>query len=418
MKRILTMFFTSIIIFVSFISIFCNGINENSESFENLVKLGIIKNCSSISESKNFVTRAEFTEIIINCLNLCDAIKLNPSTPKFSDISKEHQSAGIINLAYENKLISGYDDGAFKPDNFITYAESISLIIKALDYDTSKMIWPEDYFFKADELGITNNIIKSDDYSNYMSYENMISLVNSFINTPLVNPNGCLSDNIVFLNKESAHFLFFCSVKDKDTLEELSNYLESNYKRITDNLKHSPKEKVVVKVYPDLKTFHNAVGSPDAPDWAIGRAMNGKIYMVSPSNPGPSHTYNSVVNSISHEFTHIVLRVINKGSLPIWLNEGIASYEGKNIDGYKLAIKDEVNQGKIPSLEQLNNRQDFEQLKGYCYSITIIEYIINDFGYDKLIEFVKNPTDFKSVFNINQNEFYSQWVQYLNNNYK
>ena len=75
----------------------------------------------------NNITRAEFATI---------AAKFDSSTylgaDKFSDISG-HWAAEYINRAAEKGWISGYEDGTFKPDAYITRAEAMTLINNVLE---------------------------------------------------------------------------------------------------------------------------------------------------------------------------------------------------------------------------------------------------------------------------------------------
>ena len=75
----------------------------------------------------NNITRAEFATI---------AAKFDSSTylgaDKFTDISG-HWAAEYINRAAEKGWISGYEDGTFKPDAYITRAEAMTLINNVLE---------------------------------------------------------------------------------------------------------------------------------------------------------------------------------------------------------------------------------------------------------------------------------------------
>ena len=79
----------------------------------------------------NNITRAEFATI---------AAKFDSSTyigaDKFTDISG-HWAAEYINRAAEKGWISGYDDGTFKPDAYITRAEAMTLINNVLERHVS-----------------------------------------------------------------------------------------------------------------------------------------------------------------------------------------------------------------------------------------------------------------------------------------
>jgi hypothetical protein len=69
------------------------------------------------------ITRAEFTSLIVRGLGLKEASE----KAAFSDVGKSDWYAGAIGAAVKAGLISGYEDGTFKPNQFIT-REDIALI--------------------------------------------------------------------------------------------------------------------------------------------------------------------------------------------------------------------------------------------------------------------------------------------------
>ena len=81
-----------------------------------------------------YITRAELLTMLVKMKNL-KTINYNGS---FKDVSKDYPYADIIQTAYENKIIKGYGDGTFRPDNEISRAEmSVMLISLAKGEDIS-----------------------------------------------------------------------------------------------------------------------------------------------------------------------------------------------------------------------------------------------------------------------------------------
>ncbi|MFC5404810.1 S-layer homology domain-containing protein, partial [Cohnella soli] len=62
------------------------------------------------------ITRAEFAAILVRGLGL----KLENRSPVFSDVKMSDWFSSAINTAYAYKLISGYEDGTFRPNDKIT----------------------------------------------------------------------------------------------------------------------------------------------------------------------------------------------------------------------------------------------------------------------------------------------------------
>lgn len=223
------------------------------------------------------------------------------------------------------------------------------------------------------------------------------------------------------LKMETQHFIINYSEMDIPCIDKVSDVLEANYNKVTNNLKQQLQEKLTVELHGDLNQMHIALGLPDAPDWIRGGLGIGKIIIASPLNPPPGSGFNNVVNTAVHEFVHIIIREINV-DIPRWLDEGIASYEAKDND--ENWIKNTVSRGlennTIPSFNDLDTGEDFQAFfkkDGYQYSYTIVESIVNTFGYDKLYNLIKSPDNFIKVFGMAENELQNKWIEYIKKNY-
>ncbi len=391
------------------------------ESVAELLKLEIVKGYEDGSfRPQKEISRAEFTKTMIMMLGLGDAVKLYPDESRFLDLGKDHWAAGYINLAVEQGFIDGYPDGNFRPDHQIGCAEALKILISILGYfPDNNQQWPYNYISKASQLQIVSDMeIASPDAG--ICRGDAAVLIYKALSVPVVNGDASctLQNRLLVRSRETDHFIFYCIPADINILDEIAEKLEKGCGRVASDLGCVLENKVVVKIYPDLYTFHAAVGSPDAPDWAIGRAKNGKIHIVSPLNPGPVHNADSVLNSVVHEFTHIMERKINPGYLPVWLNEGVAYYEGQNYGDIKTLLSDDINKGNIPTLDELDNRDVFGPMKGGEWSATIVAMIISEYGYDSLQKLITNPADFDRALGINEEEFYRRWLSFLSEHYK
>lgn len=76
------------------------------------------------------VTRGEFAAFITRALELPSA----ENEVKFHDVSPSSKLAAAIGSAYQAKLISGYSDGSFRPNENITREQMASIIGKSLEY--------------------------------------------------------------------------------------------------------------------------------------------------------------------------------------------------------------------------------------------------------------------------------------------
>ncbi|NLY10014.1 MAG: hypothetical protein GXZ11_09060 [Tissierellia bacterium] len=83
-------------------------------------------------------------------------------TSIFSDVSQSHWGIGEINLASSLGMIIGYPDGTFKPDNFVTFAELCTMLVRLdarwKNVNASNLTWPQGYINLAEQYGILKDV--------------------------------------------------------------------------------------------------------------------------------------------------------------------------------------------------------------------------------------------------------------------
>lgn len=221
--------------------------------------------------------------------------------------------------------------------------------------------------------------------------------------------------------RETEHFVFYCMDQDVKALDDLAEALEGCYERTTTDLGKTPSGKVKVNIYPDIDSFHNAMGRPNAPDWSVGEAKNGALYMTSPLNPGPSHDYDDMLQIAVHEFVHIIINLF--GNVPSYLHEGVACYEaGQNrYDTLSSYIAGQMDQNKVPSLSSLEKYNSSSEGM-YQYGPAFVDFIARCYGFDAVVALLEGKSlstaigkDGASMQNQSFNEF---WWQFLDNLYR
>ncbi|WP_042351305.1 N-acetylmuramoyl-L-alanine amidase [Bacillus massiliigorillae] len=81
---------------------------------------------------KNNITRAEFTAMLGRALGYSDS----PQKTSFKDVGSNVFASGQIQQAVNNKIITGYSDGTFRPYQNITRGEMAMIISRAFGYYT------------------------------------------------------------------------------------------------------------------------------------------------------------------------------------------------------------------------------------------------------------------------------------------
>ena len=107
------------------------------------------------------LTRAQFAKMGVLSMGNEDKVALYHNYTLFPDVKTGHWAVGYVNVAVrESKLLSGYPDGTFRPDNAITEAEAVTICLRMLGYEETDIgsFWPNDYLVKAEEIGLTDGL--------------------------------------------------------------------------------------------------------------------------------------------------------------------------------------------------------------------------------------------------------------------
>ena len=186
-------------------------------------------------------------------------------------------------------------------------------------------------------------------------------------------------DSLLMLRRSTAHFKFWYSKTDMNSIDSLAASLEKSYNKILSDFKIKTLPSTRVKIYPDIKAFHLSINSPDAPAEVLATAYGkGEFRMVSPTKWGSEN--NMLMQYISHEFIHCVhLNIDYSPNNPRWLWEGIAMYKsGWFINPGEFDI---IKNKNFPALSELNNGMEYA-----------LGYVI--------VEAIKDLWDFNAVLNL------------------
>lgn len=221
--------------------------------------------------------------------------------------------------------------------------------------------------------------------------------------------------------RETEHFVFYCTDQDVKALDDLAEALEGCYERTTTDLGRTPSGKVKVNIYPDIDSFHNAMGRPNAPDWSVGEAKNGALHMTSPLNPGPSHDYDDMLQIAVHEFVHIIINLF--GNVPSYLHEGVACYEARQYSYQDISefVTNQMNNGQFPGLPNIEKFTSSSPGM-YVVSYAFVDFIARCYGFDAVVALLEGKSlaaatgrNDASMQNQSFNEF---WFKTLDNLYR
>jgi hypothetical protein len=205
------------------------------------------------------------------------------------------------------------------------------------------------------------------------------------------------NDSLLTLKKSTAHFSFLYTAIDSLSIELIASKLEANYKKITSDFKIDKIPATTVRIYPDLQSFHRGINFPNAPAEILATAFGrDDIRMASPNATGVDSA--TLMKGVTHEFTHCVhLNIDYAPNNPRWLWEGVAMYEADwTFDPGEVYT---MTNNKFPSLDSLGNGLE------YMLGFVIIEAIIDQWGFDTVIELIKKRGDIQAVLKTDQQAF-------------
>lgn len=115
------------------------------------------------------VTRAEITKMIVTSLGSATLSAANAAAgkdTKFADVPGSHWASGFVSTATANAnsnngFINGYDETTFGPDDNVTYAQAIKMLVSALGYQTyaeNNGGWPNGYLSYGYTLEIADGV--------------------------------------------------------------------------------------------------------------------------------------------------------------------------------------------------------------------------------------------------------------------
>lgn len=228
---------------------------------------------------------------------------------------------------------------------------------------------------------------------------------------------------------KSEHFIVYYKEAPADFIQQVADKAEGYYNKIADELGFTRynfwlwENRAKIYIYNNIQDYQAATGQPE---WSYGSVMPDT--KVINSFPYEQNFFDSI---LPHELGHIIFREFvgfSNSAIPKWLEEGVASYQEKT----RYALADGIVRGALKNSAFLSIQQlsDFRPRLGdkdtvkifYAESISIVNYLIKEFGKDNFTLFCQALRDKKdlnraiaSVYPFsNVNDLESAWLKYLN----
>lgn len=85
----------------------------------------------------NTITRAEFAAVVVRAKGLDSAAQAAKGTTVFTDVPSTNWASGYVNIASKMNFVKGMGDGTFAPNSPVTYEQAVTMVIRALGYDVA-----------------------------------------------------------------------------------------------------------------------------------------------------------------------------------------------------------------------------------------------------------------------------------------
>ena len=131
------------------------------ESIETLGALEImIGDDDGLFRPNDTIKRSEFAKVAVEAMGMGNIAKSSNYQTKFPDVVANHWANGYINVAVEQGIIEGDDQGNFRPDDAISYAEAMAILVRSVGHEPAALAkggFPGGYISVGSQVGISKN---------------------------------------------------------------------------------------------------------------------------------------------------------------------------------------------------------------------------------------------------------------------
>jgi hypothetical protein len=207
---------------------------------------------------------------------------------------------------------------------------------------------------------------------------------------PYYGKNKVKYDDFNWRIYKSPHFEVYYYPEFEQHLARITSYLESAYEKLSSGLKHELSQPVPAIVYKTHTEFEQTNLNPGfLPEQVLAFAEPGRGRLLFPIDEPPDR----LMGLIQHEMTHIfafdiIPRSIVQRQIPLWIDEGLASYfEGVWNPLDLMMIRDAAVTEQVPKL----TKSDFQPLSGrlvYNMGHAAFEFMEARFGKEGIRQFL------------------------------
>jgi len=175
---------------------------------------------------------------------------------------------------------------------------------------------------------------------------------------------------------------------DDEFANELMNACQEGLARLTREFGAYPERPINIYVYASSQELQGAMIFPQ--EWTGGVAFT-EFGIIAIGISPDSIDWGK--EALVHELTHLVVHQLvfsPYGSLPVWLDEGLAMYnEGELSPQLRQRLEEAVSEGKLLSVRSLCSPFSADPEKAYlsyAESYSLVEYLLNNYSGDNMLD--------------------------------
>jgi len=169
---------------------------------------------------------------------------------------------------------------------------------------------------------------------------------------------------------------------------ELMDTCKEGLARLTQDIGTYPERPIKIYIYASTGDLQGAMIFPQ--EWTGGVAFTGfSTIAIGISTAGLDWGKRALV----HELTHLVVHQATfspYGQLPIWLDEGLATYNEGELDPvFRCCLQEAILEDELISVRSLCSPFSAETEKAllsYAQSYSLVEYLLDNYGQDRMLD--------------------------------
>lgn len=237
-----------------------------------------------------------------------------------------------------------------------------------------------------------------------------------------------------FTSHESEHFIIrYLRGKDEILIPYLLDTLEKIYLAGGKDFGYYPEEKVILEIYPDLRSFTSVTPLKEEAIKTTGTVAICQYNRILLSSPRLYLQGYSWLDTLSHEYIHYILTKRSANNAPLWFQEGVAKFfetrwrseKGGSLTPWNQGLlRSALQSGDIVTFEEMGNsfanlRSALRAALAFAEVETMVGFIVNTYGLDALRSMIsefssgeKTENVITKVLNLKMDEFMLRWKEY------